>query len=393
VKIFETTEKFSMKTANIAWILGVALGAAALPACGANKTEQSDEFLSGAPEESALQLGVTDDASSEAVATNDDAIDASSEVAQSLGETAGTLNGPVAPELVRCREAVRDLNQALRNFMQPIVALLRDTAPTSSTVNSRAWGPVTRGATDFRFVMQRGAARHFGWLLEARPTDTTERFITVAAGGITVGYAIRRGVGTVGIDLDALGALDPTIAARGSLLAGFAHGPNGSTLAYRLRDFTPDPAWKTPVTAVVQAVHLKLGFNRLRLAYYGDVLGTATDKFEFVLARARQMRDIGGRADSIVTGGDVADGHAWVVSECWDAGLKSVYRVVRDCPADGIGGDQCADVSTVGDATACAPSVTTAELPPANPTAAMSDPESPEGDVTSPSTMPDGTPP
>jgi hypothetical protein len=382
-----------MKIADIAWIFGVALGAAALPACGANKASPGDEFLTGAPEESALQLAVTDDASSEAVATNDDAIDAADEVTQSMSETAAALTGPVAPELVRCREAVRDLNQALRNFMQPIVALVRDTAPTSSTASSRVWGPVTRGATDFRFVMQRGAVRHFGWSLEARPSDTTEQFATVAAGGISVGYAVRRGVGSVGIDLDALGALDPTLAARGSLLASFAHGPNGSTLAYRLRDFTPDPSWKTPVTAVAQAVHLKLGFNRLRLAYYGNVLGSATDQFEFVLARVRHMRDVGGRADSIVTAGDVADGHAWVVSECWDAGLKSVYRLVRDCPADGIGGDQCSDVSTVGNQTACAHDVSDADLPPADPTAAMSDPESPEGDLTPPSTMPDGTPP
>jgi hypothetical protein len=382
-----------MKTANVAWILGLALSAAALPACGAHKTAQNDEFLLGAPEESALQLGVTDDASSEAVATNSDAVDAAEEVAESMSETSAALAGPVAPELVRCREAVRDLNQALRSFMQPIVALVRDTDPTASTVTSRVWGPVTRGATDFRFVMQRGAARHFGWLLEARPADTTEKFVTVAAGGITVGYAARRGVGSVGIDLDALGTLDPTIAARGSLLTSFAHGPNGSTLAYRLRDFTPDPSWKTPVSAVAQAVHLKLGFNRVRLAYYGNVLGTATDKYEFVLARARQLRGIGGRADSIVTSGDIADGRAWVVSECWDAGLKSVYRVVRDCPVGGIGGDQCTDVSMVGDEATCAAEVAAADLPPADPSASMSDPESPEGDVMPPSSMPDGTPP
>src|SRR5450631_1406878 len=392
--MFEITEKSPMRTAHIAWIFGVALGAAALPACGAKKAGQSDEFLVGAPEESALQLGVTDDASSEAIATNEDAVDAAEEVAQSMSETTASLaTGPVAPELVRCRESVRDLNQALRNFMQPIVALVRDTEPTSSTASSRVWGPVTRGATDFRFVMHRGAVHHFGWLLEARPADTTERFVTVAAGGITVGYAVRRGIGTVGIDLDALGALDPTIAGRGSLLASFAHGPNGSALAYRLADFTPDPSWKTPVTAVVQAVHLKVGFNRLRLAYYGNVLGTATDQYEFVLARARQLRGIGGRADSIVTGGDVTDGRAWVVSECWDASLKSVYRVVQDCPADGIGGDQCTPVSTVGEAAACTPEVAAPELPPADPSASMSDPESPEGDLTPPSSLPDGTPP
>jgi hypothetical protein len=382
-----------MKTANITMILGFALSALGLPACGANKPAPSDEFLVGAPEESALQLGVTDDASSEAVATNADAIDATSEVAQSLSETSSALSGPVAPELVRCREAVRDLNQALRNFMEPIVALVRDTDPTLSAANTRVWGPVTRGATDFRFVMHRGAPHHFGWLLEARPADTTEAFTTVAAGGISVGYAVRRGVGSVGIDLDALGALDPTIAARGSLLASFAHGPNGSTLAYRLRGFTPDPAWKTPVTAVVQGVHLKVGFNRVRLAYYGNVADTASDKFELVLARVRQIRDVGGRADTIVTGGDIATDRAWLVSDCWDANLKSVYRLVRDCPLADLAGAQCAGVSSVGDETSCASAVADADFPPSDPSAAMSDPESPEGDQTPPSSMPDGTPP
>jgi hypothetical protein len=382
-----------MKTANIARILGFVSSACALAACGANKPASGDDFLLGAPEESALQLGVTDDASSEAVATNADAIDAASEVAQSLGETSSALSSPVAPELLRSREAVRDLNQALRSFMQPIVALVRDTDPTASGGNQRAWGPVTRGATDFRFVMRRAAARHFGWLLEARPADTTEPFDTVAAGGIVVGFAARRGVGSVGINLDALGALDPTIAARGSLLASFAHEPSGSTLAYRLRDFTPDPTWKTPVTAAVQAAHLELGVNRLRLAYYGNMQGTASGKFEFVLARVRQMRAVGGRADAIVTGGDIGSDRAWVVSDCWDADLSSVYRVVRDCPANEVSSSECVGISSNGDPSACARDVMAADLPPSDATAAMSDPESPEGDLTPPSIMPDGTPP
>ncbi len=382
-----------MKSQKLAWILGFALCGSALAACGSNKAAQGDEYLVGAPEESALQLGVTDDANSEGEATESDAVDATEEVAQSLAETTAALPGSVAPELAHCREAVRDLNQALRSFMQPIVALVRDTTPDASVANVKVWGPVTRGATEFRFVMRRGALRHFGWVLEARPDGTTENFTTVAAGGITVGYVARRGVGTVGIDLDALSALDPTVAARGSLLASFAHGPNGSTLAYRLHGFTVDPAQKAGVDAVVQGVHLKAGFNRLRLAYYGNVAGSASDLPEFVLARARQLRGIGGRADLLATGGDIADDKVWVVSECWDATLKSAYRIVRECPTDGINGSACTTVSTVGDANACAPDVADADLPPSDPNASMSDPESPEGDVTPPTSMPDGTPP
>ena len=382
-----------LRTVNSAWVLGFVVCAAALPACGADKSNESDDYLTGAPEVSALQLGITDDASAEGLATVDDSVDPTEQVADSVDEATSALNMQVDPELVGCQGAVSDLNQSLRSFLQPIVALVRNTQGTSSDVNVKVWGPVTRGATDFRFVMRRGALRHFAWILEARPTATTAAFTTVAAGGITVGYAARRGLGSVGVDLDTLGTLDPTVAAQGSLLVGFAHGPSGSTLAYRLRDFTPDPLRKTAVDAIVQGVHLKLGFNRLRLAYYGNVAGSAGSAEEFVLARVRQLDGTGGRADSLATGGDIANGKVWVVSECWDANLQSVFRIVRECPTDGIDGTSCQAVSTTGDAAACAAEVADAELPPSDPNAAMTDPESPVGDVTPPASMPDGTPP
>ena len=378
-----------MKTVKLACILGIM--ACALPACGGSKDAASeDEYLSAAPELSALQLGVTDDPNTEATATEADAVDAAEQITEAISDASGSLQ--VAPELRHCRQAVSALNQALRDFMQPIAALVRNTEPTT-VGRVRSWGPVTRGATEFQFVMRRGLPRHFGWVLEARPAGTSEDYTVVAAGGISVGYAARRGVGTVGIDLDRLGSLDPTVVARGSVLARFAHGPNGSTLAYRLQDFSPDPTQKTGIDALIQSVHLQAGFNRLRLAYYGNVDGTATDTAELVLARVRQMRDEGGRADLLVTGGDVADGRAWVVSECWSPALQSVYRIVRDCPADDVAADNCEVVSSTGDANACPHDLLTAEPPPAEPLTPMSDPQSPEGDLTPPSTMPDGEPP
>lgn len=374
-----------MKTAKISWILGVA----ALAGCASDKGASSDEYLSAAPELSALELGVTDDSSSEGTATDDDAID---ELALGLEESGASLPVNVAPELAESRSAVRDLNQSLRAFLQPIVALVRNSEPERSG-SVRTWGPVTRGATEYRFVMRRGVLRRFGWLLQARAAGSSDDFAAVAAGGITVGYAARRGVGTVGIDLDALGTFDPTVVARGTLLASFAHGPNGSALAYRFRDFSPNPAQKAGVNAVVQGVHSKAGANRLRLAYYGNVAGSATHANELVLARVRHARGAGGRADLLATGGDVADGQVLVVSECWSAGLQSVYRVVRECPADGIGGAQCTELSSEGEHSACPGDLREAELPPTDALDSMSDPESPEGDVTPPSGMPDGEPP
>lgn len=359
-----------------------------LAACATDQTPT--DATDAVPEQAAFELGVTDDASSEGTATADDAVDPATEMGAVVDTATETLD--VAPELAAGRHAVRELNEALRRFMQPIVALVRDTDPSSQQGDVRTWGPVTRGETEFVFVLRHGSARHYGWLLLARPAGSTTDYTNVAAGGITVGYAPRRGRGTIGLDLDALGSVDPTVTARGTLLAGFAHAAHGSIVGYRLHAFTPDPANVAPVDALAQRVHLDGGYNRVRLAYYGNVPESATDAPELVLARLRHRRGVGGRADALVTAGDVPDGHVFVVNECWDKALASGYRLLRDCPADGIGGDQCTVVATHGDESACSV-FPTPELPPADALADMSDSESVAGDVTPPEQMPDGTPP
>jgi hypothetical protein len=374
--------KLSLKTSLV-----TLLAASALLACS---SEAKDDALEAVPEQAAFQLGVTDDAGSEGTATDDDAVDPADEVDDAVDAATAALD--VAPELARSREAIKDLNDALRRFMQPIVALVRNNPPAAVDGDVRTWGPVTRGATEFEFVLRHGSARHYGWLLKARPAGATDDFTIVAAGGITVGYAARRGRGSIGLDLDALGAVDPTLSARGKLLAGFAHVAAGSVVGYRLEGFTPDPGKEDPIDALAERVHLAQGINRVRLAFYGNLPETATDAKELVLARVRHERSVGGRADLLVTGGDVADGHALVVSECWDKALASGFRSVRDCPGDGIGGERCQLIAAHGDETACS-AFATAELPPADAGAAMPDPQSVAGDVTAPDSMPDGTPP
>lgn len=370
---------------TVASVLVLAL---ALPGCGSD-AKNSDEN-EAVPEQSAFDLGVTDDPTSEGTATEADAVDPASEVDGSMDAATGALE--VAPELARARAAIRELNQALRHFMQPILALVRNEAPASDDGSVRTWGPVTRGETEFVFVLRHGVAHHYGWLLRARPAGSTDAYTTVAAGGITVGYAARRGRGTIGLDLDALGSVDPTVSARGKLLAGFAHAAHGSIIGYRLNGFTPDPATSEPIDALAERVHLDGGYNRVRLAYRGNLPESATDAPELVLARLRHRRGVGGRADALVTGGDVPDGHVFVVSECWDKALASGYRSVRNCPSDGVGGDNCAVVAERGDEAACS-AFSAPELPPPDALADMPDPASVAGDVTPPEQMPDGTPP
>jgi hypothetical protein len=384
----------NMNTKLIRCSLGMGALALGAVACGDAKSGDTTEnaFLAGVPEVGALELSITDDAQVESLATEDDAVgaiasDALGSITEHLvapRETAEALSGP--------RQAVRELNQALRNFLQPIAALVRNEEPDQVVGNVAQWGPVTRGATEYRLFVKRGLLRRFGWALQARPDGSSEEFSNVAAGGIQVGTVLRRGRGVVGVDLDQLANVDPTVNAQGQLLAAFAHGPAGTALAYGVRDFARGSD-TTPVDAAFEGVHLRGGYNRVRLAYHGNLPETATAAEEVVLARVRHRRDEGGRADLLAFGGDVADGKLWVVSECWNAGLESTYRSVRECPGDGIGGARCVEQSVSGDPLTCRGDLAQPEFPPSDPEAPMSDPESPEQELTAPTEMPSGDAP
>ena len=363
-----------------------------LIACGSTATTNSGEesYAAGAPELAAVQMKITDDQNTEGLATVDDAVDPTDIVSDDIAATTGDA-GPVGTaDLNGAREAVHDLNQGLRDALLPIAALVRDAKLKTVLGDLREWGPVTRGATEFRLFMRHPAPRDFRWRLDARLVGSGTAFSRIAAGKIVVGLAARRGAGVLGFDLDALRAVDPTVQAEGLILGGFGHGARGTTLAFGLKNFSRDPAIEPGVDALLQEVHLKdANYNRVRLAYRGNVEGTATDAEELVFARVRNLVGVGGRSDMIVTSGDVPADHAWVVHQCWDAGLSQTYRIVRDCTTSDLDGVSCTVVSKTGDESACDVNLRTSELPPLDPNQAMTDAQDPNGGVATPDSMPD----
>ena len=361
----------------------IGLLAALATGCGA-ASDESTADLEGVPELGAIELALTGDVEAEGLATEEDAVDPSTWIADELEAAA---NGAPASDLDTARHAVRELNQALRDALVPIVAMVRNTPPDARIGAVRIWGPVERGATEYRFLLRHAAAGVYGWRLEARVADSEATFARVAAGRLTVGAVPRRGVGVVGFDLDALGALDATVAARGLVLAGFAHGELGTTVRYALRDFSRSEALEG-IDALYDQVRLSAGVSRVRLAYRGDLAGSETSAEELVLARVRHQRGLGGRSDSLVSDGDVGDEEVRVVSQCWNAELESVYRVVRSCPLGEIAGEGCETLSSDGDVADCPSPFAEAELPPQTADEPMSDDQDPN-DVAVPSVMPD----
>jgi hypothetical protein len=352
-----------------------------------SETTTMTEDLAGAPELAAVQIPLTGSAPSEGMATEDDAIDIESITADELAQV-DVKESTDAVELGRARGAIKRLNESLRDFLTPVVAMLRSTEPTYHAGALKMWGPVVRGATSYRFFLRKTSAVRWGWRLDARVADSEDDFVRVAAGEISVGVRERRGAGKMGFDLDALSTLDPTVTAKGKILVGFRHGELGSSVAYAVKDFARSQE-DEGVDALLRAVHLENGFNRVRLAYRGNVEGTATDAEELVLARLRHRADLGGRSDALVLKGDVADGAIWVVSQCWSASLESTYREVRSCPTDGIGGDRCVSVSRTGDSQDCPTVLREIELPPEDANAEMSDDVDPNADVAPPNDIPE----
>lgn len=354
---------------------------------GCNSKSESSDDLEGVPELAAVQLSLTGNAASEATATEDDAIDISSMAADEL-EQASVPETTDANDLGQVRHAVKELNQSVREFLIHVAAIVRNEEPSRELGALRIWGPVMRGATEYRFILRHAAAHRWGWRLDARLAGSSETFSRVAAGEITVRNRARRGSGLMGFDLDALSAVDPTVVAQGQILAGFRHGDLGTTVSYALRDFTRDSAVRPGMDALLRMVHSKQGGNRVRLAWRGNVEDTATAAEELVLARVRHQTDAGGRSDFVVVQGDVPSGEALVISQCWNKQLQSGFRIVRSCPLDGLGGEACSVTTSSGDVNACAPSLRDAELPPADPNAPMTDAEDPNADLVAPSAIP-----
>lgn len=354
-------------------------------ACNAKTND--DNAIEGVPELAAVEMQLTGDAGSEGTATVDDAVDAATLAANELEELA-VPDATAATDLRQIRGAVKELNDSLRDFLGHVAALVRSEEPTYRVGALRMWGPQTRGATEYRFFLRHGLAHHWAWRLDARVADSNEAFARVAAGEITVGAHARRGVGAMGFDLSALAAVDPTVTAQGQLLVGFRHGDRGTSVGYAARDLTRDPEVRAGIDALMRAVHLKDGRNRVRLAFRGNMEGTLTTAEELVLTRVRHHRGVGGRSDLVAIEGDIPAGEALVVSQCWNDALEEVFRASRRCPSDGLGGERCNVTQTTGDSSACPSLLQAAELPPVDATATMPDDEDPHGDVTPPEAIP-----
>jgi hypothetical protein len=303
--------------------------ALALLACG-KVADEEDEFRDAVPDAAGLTLELQGGTTEAALASAPEALEASD-------------LGAGGDDLAVARERLRQLNAAVGGVLVRVDELI-GAQPTTLPGDVRMFGPANlpAGATPaatFRLTVRKKAPGRFGFLVDAKPVNTADSaYVHVAAGEIVRGVAARRGRGTIGIDADALHAVNGlAFPATGKLLASFAHtGARGKALAYRLLAFDADGAGTThaPVTAkLVGHRHSVTGVTRVRLAALDDLVGpNSASPFhdELVFAHFGWSPALGkARAYTVAT--NWVDGSSQLHGDVTPIGSSPAFWIGRAC--------------------------------------------------------------
>ncbi|HEX8434003.1 hypothetical protein, partial [Archangium sp.] len=253
---------------------------------------------------------------------------------------------------------VKALNAALRDVVTRVVELSNGDVGEAQPGDVLVYGPKAGANATWRLKVKKTGDKRFAWKVEARPLNSSDEaaYKLVAAGRLARGEKAHRGRGSLGVNLDNLKQVVPGSTGQGKLMASFAHtAGDDKALAYRLAGFTPNPANHDAVTGSFVGYKLMPSrITRLRVVGQKNLAQTATAAKENVVSTLRFKRGVGGRADVVVFGGDVAADRFYLGSACWDAQEQEKFKVLRYCTR-GTAGQRptCDQVSIVGTRAAC----------------------------------------
>ena len=393
-----------MKLAHRSFLVaGLVLAAA----CGSS-SNGPDEYQAAVPTFSGVSAEVSG-ASSEAASLG---ASTSSEAALIAPTPGAELQGSNSPEwLPKIRDAIRSLNQGLKQAFGPVERLVLTSGPSQVQGQVYTYGPFDQGGYSYLLSVVRVAGNHYAWRLSVKKTgDATAPFVKFAAGTTfkAPGDRAHRGRGTIGVDLDAYKTVVTDFPGQGKLFVAFSHhgfGPaaadagvtgQSKTLIYALRNFSADTTKWQPVDAIFYAHRNGLsGVTSVRVAAYADIpeIPENTPAKELLFGRARFNPGVGGRAEVAIVGGDLGN-QVFFGRECWDAQEALVFKATALCgPGEEPGEGGCTWI-IVGDPSACRVVLATGERDHCDPSDiddARPDPDAPATDVPAvPAVMPSG---
>jgi len=312
--------------------------------------------------------------------------------------------------LPKIRDAIKSLNQGLKDAFGPVEQLVLTSGPSQTQGQVYKYGPYDQGGFSYLLSVVRVAGNHYGWRLEVKKTtDADTAYVRFAAGTTfkVPSDQVHRGRGTIGVDLDAYKSVVDTYPGQGKLFVGFSHHGFGAaaadagvgqskTLVYGLKNFSADTSKWQPVDAVFYAHKNGLsGVTSVRVASYADIaeIPNDTPAKELLLGRARYNPGVGGRAEVAVMGGDLA-GKIFFGRECWDRAESLVFRATALCAMGEAPGSGTCTWTTTGSEAACDVVLATGmrdHVEPSDESNMTPDPDAPANDVPEvPGVMPSG---
>jgi hypothetical protein len=390
-----------MKLARQSFLVaGLCLAAA----CGSSNG--TDEYLAAVPTFSGVSAEVSD-APSEGTS-----LTATSDAALIAPATADVQVSTSPDWLPKIRDAIRSLNQGLKNAFGPIEKLVLTNGPSQTKGQVYTYGPYTQNGYDYLLSVVRVAGDHFGWKLQVKKTGDADTAYVAFAAGTTFKVPsdqVHRGRGTIGIDLDAYKTVVTTFPGQGKLFVAFSHhgfGPaavdagvtdQSKTLIYALKNFSADTTQWQPVDALFYAHKNGLsGVTSVRVAAYADIpeIPNDTPARELLIGRARYNPGVGGRAEVAVLGGDLGN-QVFFGRECWDKAEALVFKATALCTLGDVPGVGSCTWTVTGNEAACDVALATGERDHVDPTDIDDpnpDPDAPANDVPGiPTAMPSGT--
>jgi hypothetical protein len=383
-----------MKLARNASIVAAVLLAAA---CGSD-SNQPDPSQAAVPTFDGLSAEVSGTASEDAALTVD-------------GTQTQALGGN-AEWLPKIRDAIRSLNQGLKNAFLPVEQLVLRVGPSQTRGQTNIYGPFDKDGFSYLLLVNRVAGNHFAWKLEVKATGDQDAAYVPFAAGTTFkapGDGAHRGRGTIGLDLDAYKTVNTGFPGQGKLFVAFSHhgvvgaGADGGTddlksktLIYVLKNFSADTTQWQPVDAVFYAhKNGRSGVTSVRVVAYADIpeIPNDTPAKELFLGRARFNPGVGGRAEVAVLLGDLGN-NIFFGKECWDAGEMLVFKASALCGPGEIPGTGACVWTTTGDPAACRVVLAQGErdhVDPSDIDLSSPDADAPANDLpAAPSSMPSG---
>jgi hypothetical protein len=266
--------------------------------------------------------------------------------------------GSVPEYLRHARAGIKELNEHVKRILDPILTIIRNNGGQAERGQSRTWTKEVDGLT-YRLTIKKISAVQYAWKVDAKATSAEDSaYKNVMGGGITRNRAAERGRGFLGIDLDNLKLVDPNFQGQGKLLCGYSRSQGSKTVAYFLRNFTPNISNREPITASFVGHRIaENGLTGVRMVAQVNIEGageTPTDAKELVRLRVRFLPGLGGRGDLYATGGDIAQGVWYYGVACWSASEEETFKALLRCSRSGTG-RTCTPVRTEGERSTCAP--------------------------------------